>query len=122
MAKLTLADVSNILGNPTSAANTINNNSNLIEQALENTLSRDGTSPNQMNSDLDMNNNDVLNVDNIHAESFVLNGQLLVPSDVSQLPPSVMTKSVYDQYVVTNDSYVVNNTVYICYVHCRHYI
>lgn len=61
MAKLTLADVTNILGNPTSAANTINANNALIEAALENTLSRDGTAPNQMSSDLDLNGNDLLN-------------------------------------------------------------
>jgi hypothetical protein len=62
MAKLTLTDVSNITGNETSAASTINNNSDAIETALENTLSRDGTSPNQMEADLDMNGNDILNV------------------------------------------------------------
>lgn len=62
MAKLTLNDVSNITGNPTSAAATINNNSDAIETALENTLSRDGTSPNEMNADLDMNSNRILNL------------------------------------------------------------
>lgn len=58
MAKLVLSDVTNIL----TAAPTINNNSTLIEQALENTLSRDGTSPNEMNSDLDMNNHRIYNL------------------------------------------------------------
>ena len=93
MPKLTLADVANILGNPTSAANTINANSTLIETALENTLSRDGSTPNQMNSDFDMNNNDILNVDNIDADNFILRGQMLIPSDVSTLPDDVMLKS-----------------------------
>lgn len=82
MAKLTLADVSNILGNPTSAANTINVNNNLIEAALENTLSRDGTTPNQMLADIDLNNNDILNVDNIHADVLVLNGEVVQPVDL----------------------------------------
>lgn len=62
MSKLTLSDVSSILGNPTSAASTINANATLIETALENTLSRDGTSPNEMNDDLDMNSNRILNL------------------------------------------------------------
>src|SRR6266576_6854265 len=61
MAKITLSDVSNI-SNPHSAQNTINTNSALIETALEKSLSRDGTSPNQMSADLDMNSNSVLNL------------------------------------------------------------
>jgi len=60
MAKLTLTDVGN-LQNEGSAVNTINNNSTATEVALENTLSRDGTSPNQMVADLDMNSNQILN-------------------------------------------------------------
>jgi cytoskeletal protein CcmA (bactofilin family) len=61
MAKLTLADLSS-LENQTSAISTINANSALIETALENTLSRDGTSPNAMEANLDMNNNRILNL------------------------------------------------------------
>lgn len=61
MAKLTLANLSN-LQNESSAVSTINNNSDLIEIALENTLSRDGTSPNEMESSLDMNDNRILNL------------------------------------------------------------
>ncbi|SRR6266550_3821768 len=61
MAKLTLSDVSNI-GNPHSISNTIGDNNSLIEAAVENTLSRDGTSPNQMSADLDMNSNSILNL------------------------------------------------------------
>jgi hypothetical protein len=61
MAKLTLSDLSS-LANQTSAISTINANSALIETALENTLSRDGTSPNAMEASLDMNNNRILNL------------------------------------------------------------
>jgi hypothetical protein len=61
MAKLTLSDLSS-LSNQTSAISTINANSSLIETALENTLSRDGTSPNAMEANLDMNNNRILNL------------------------------------------------------------
>lgn len=62
MAKLTTNDISSILSNPTGAATAINNNNALIETALENTLSRDGTSPNQMGADLDMNSFHILNI------------------------------------------------------------
>lgn len=61
MAKLTLSDLTS-LANETSAISTINANHTLIEAALENTLSRDGTSPNDMDADLDMNGNSILNL------------------------------------------------------------
>jgi hypothetical protein len=61
VAKLTLADLSS-LQNESSALSNINSNSALIETALENTLSRDGTSPNEMGANLDMNNNRILNL------------------------------------------------------------
>lgn len=60
MAKLTLTDLSS-LTNESSAVAAINANNALIETALENTLSLDGTTPNSMNADLDMNSNDILN-------------------------------------------------------------
>lgn len=61
MAKLTLADVGNMLDGPT-AQGLINDNSALIETALENTLSRDGTAPNTMGAALDMNSNQIYNL------------------------------------------------------------
>lgn len=61
MAKLVLADLVNLQNEPT-AVGTINSNSALIEAALENTLSRDGTSPNTMGATLDMNSNHIINL------------------------------------------------------------
>jgi len=58
MAKLTLTDVTSGYQTPA----TINANNALIEAALELTLSRDGTSPNTMTANLDMNTNDIVNV------------------------------------------------------------
>lgn len=59
--KLTLADFVS-LTNETSAVAQLNSNNTLIEAALENTLSRDGTTPNTMSADLDMNSNQILNL------------------------------------------------------------
>ena len=58
MAKLTLTDIAAgyVL------VTTFNANNTLIETALENTLSRDGTSPNTMSANLDMNSNKVVNL------------------------------------------------------------
>lgn len=61
MAKLTLSDVGNLI-DATTAATTINANSALIETALENTLSRDGTTPNTMSAELDMNSKQIVNL------------------------------------------------------------
>ena len=61
MAKITLADVGSTQS-VTSAAATVNSNSAAIETAFENTLSRDGTTPNQMGNTLDMNSNAIINL------------------------------------------------------------
>src|SRR5687767_15143230 len=41
---------------------TINSNNDAVEAALENTLSRDGTGPNEMGASLDMNSHRILNL------------------------------------------------------------
>lgn len=56
------------------SAVTINANNDKIATAFDNTLSRDGSSPNQMGADLDMNNNDILNVGSIDVDSLTING------------------------------------------------
>jgi hypothetical protein len=61
MTKITLTDLAN-LQNETTAVNAINNNNAVIETAFDNTLSRDGTSPNTMGAALDMNNHHILNL------------------------------------------------------------
>lgn len=63
MSKLTLNDVANLLDTTTSET-TINNNSAAIETAFENTLSRDGTTPNTMGAYLDMNSHQIINLPN----------------------------------------------------------
>lgn len=59
--KVTLANLSSIQNDPTAIA-TINANSAAITAAMDNTLSRDGTSPNTMSASLDMNSNDIINL------------------------------------------------------------
>lgn len=71
MAKITLTDPANF--NSTALAQ-IATNHNLIEAAIENTLSRDGTSPNQMEADLDLNNNDLLNAGSVYATDLLIDG------------------------------------------------
>src|SRR5258707_3484687 len=61
MSKITLTDLVN-LQNETSAVTNINSNNATLENAVDNTLSRDGTSPNQMGSNLDMNSHRIINL------------------------------------------------------------
>lgn len=58
IAKLTV----NPLQSGYRSSNALNANLDAIEAALENTLSRDGTSPNQMSASLDMNSNRITNL------------------------------------------------------------
>lgn len=61
MPKITLGSLSN-LANEASAVGTINSNMQTIVSAFDNTVSRDGTVPNQMDADFDMNENRILNL------------------------------------------------------------
>ncbi len=55
MAKIVLTNITNIGGNPNAAQLAINENFAAIAAAFEKCLFRDGTSPNQMEADLDLN-------------------------------------------------------------------
>lgn len=66
----TLTDVTSILN----AGPVINNNWDEIETAFDNTLSRDGSTPNQMEADFDLNSNDLLNGGNAAFGSLTVNG------------------------------------------------
>jgi hypothetical protein len=137
MAKLTL----NTIGSRYGSIDALNDNSNLIEAAFENTLSRDGTGPNNMESDLDMDSNSILNADTVFADKvrsdeLYINNTLVVPSNLTQatnasvvqynptgtgaVPTTVQTKlretiSVKDFGAVgngtTDDSDEINNAV-----------
>ncbi len=62
MAKLTLINVTNLGGNPAAAQIQINANNAAIVAALENTLSRDGSDPNQMEAIIDQNEHRIINL------------------------------------------------------------
>lgn len=61
MSKITLNSVADITQSTTAQA-TINADLSTIQTAFDNTLSRDGTSPNQMTAPLDINSQQVLNL------------------------------------------------------------
>ena len=53
----------------------LNQNFENIQTAFDNTLSRDGSTPNAMQADLDMDGNDISNAGTLSATSLTLNGQ-----------------------------------------------
>lgn len=61
MSKITLTDLTN-LQNENTATAAINNNNTILETAFDNSLSRDGSLPNAMLNELDMNSNRIINL------------------------------------------------------------
>lgn len=61
-----------------SASQAINENLNRIAQAFDGVVSRDGSTPNQMVGDLDMNSNDLLNIKQAHVDVLFVGGQQIV--------------------------------------------
>ena len=74
--KLNLSNITSGYG----AVAALNANFDAIEAAVENTLSRDGTTPNEMLANLDMNGNDILNANAIDVASLTINGTPVQPS------------------------------------------
>jgi hypothetical protein len=115
MAKLTL----NTIGSRYGSIDALNDNSNLIEAALENTLSRDGTGPNNMESDLDMDSNDIINVGDLSVGSLRINGQPVSPGTVNytgMVKQTIVATSGQTVFNLTTVSYapLTNNlSVYI---------
>lgn len=103
MAKLTLSDVSNLTGAESAAIATINANWDAIIAALENTLSRDGTTPNQMSADLDLNSNDILNGGAAAFTSLSIGGVAFSPAALDDITDVTIT-SVSDGEFLRYDS------------------
>lgn len=103
----TLSDITTSTG----SKSVINSNNGLIETAFENTISRDGSTPNQMEADLDLNDNDLLNVKSINTKQLKINGAVAVSTSALLIWKGAWT---------TSTSYIVNDIVnqggnaYIC--------
>lgn len=93
----------NVVATGYQATDTINDNFNNVRNQFENTLSRDGSTPNAMEADLDLNSYDIINVNQINANEFYITGV----GSLSQGPQGPtgpqgpagngdMNKSVYD--------------------------
>lgn len=68
------------------ASNTqLNSNFTALRDAFDNTLSLDGSTPNAMQADLDLNNNDLLNASVVNTATLKIGGVNVVPSAATAL-------------------------------------
>lgn len=64
----------------------LNDNFTNIDTAFDNTLSLDGSTPNAMGADLDLNSNDLLNASTVRTSSLYLDGVLLTTENAVVAP------------------------------------
>jgi hypothetical protein len=106
-----LSDITSLTNS--SNINVINQNWDAIEEAFDNTISRDGSTPNTMSGDLDLNGNALLNVGTIDVNNLTLDGQTV--TDLASVPEwrgAWLTGTSY----VKNDLVKEAGNVYICLV------
>ena len=72
---------------------TLNNNFTALRDGFDNTLSLDGSTPNSMNADLDMNSNDILNANIINTSTLKLDGTVVAVGDLSAAGASLNSNS-----------------------------
>lgn len=82
MSKVPLTTITNSFG----SKQALNNNFDDIEDGFDNTLSRDGSSPNTMQADIDMNSNDLLNAGTVDADVFKIGGNQVTPTNLGITP------------------------------------
>jgi hypothetical protein len=88
---------------------TLNSNFTKIQEAFDNTLSRDGSTPNAMNADLDMNNKDILNAKDVYSNSVITDRMVVGGVSGNFLTPAPNWRGVW----ITATSYSVNDLVHI---------
>ena len=84
---------------------TLNNNFTALRDAFDNTLSLDGSTPNAMNADLDMNSNDLLNVGEVDTSNLKIRGVTVTPTNVQFLQATDTKDSVADLLADTTFTY-----------------
>ncbi len=122
MSKITLASVAS--GYDLSK---VNDNFQIIQEAIDNTLSRNGTSPNSMSADIDMNGNRVYNLPDPELSSEAATKGWVEAQPASAAADAVLAQAAAEEAVaaaaiidgfewtggwVTATAYAVNNLAY----------
>lgn len=97
----------------------LNTNFENIRDKFDNTLSLDGSTPNAMGADLDMNSNDILNVQNIDVQGLRIDGVLIGSSDIAAAGANLYSDNYTGDgstvaYIMSYNPFIKDNTqVYI---------
>ncbi len=83
-----------------------------IQEHFDNFVSRDGSTPNTMLADLDLNSNDILNANNVNAKCLRLNGTQLTASNTAFVPEWKGNWATSTSYQI-NDLVSQNGNTYI---------
>lgn len=97
MAKVTL----NSITSGYASVDALNENFQAITDAFENTFSRNGETPNTLNTDLDLNHNDIINAGNVS-----LSGTITVDGEDYEL---VLQSLVNDAQVIYDNMLALQN-------------
>jgi hypothetical protein len=92
---------------------TINESLEALRDGFDNTLSLDGSTPNAMLADLDLNGNSILNAGTLDVSGLTLNGQQI--TDISSVPEWRSSWATGTSYV-KNDLVQEAGNAYICLV------
>lgn len=93
------------------SASQINTNFENIDDAFDNTLSLDGSTPNSMGADFDMNNNDILNAGEINTDTLKIAG--INVTSVEATPDWKGAWTTATSYII-NDLVREDGSTYIC--------
>ena len=100
----------------TSANNTVstlNSNFTALNTQLDNTISRDGSTPNTMTADLDLNSNDLLNAAAVRTAMLYIAGEIVNSiGNLANWAGEWTTTTVYEPYDIVYHR--ANNTIYRC--------
>jgi hypothetical protein len=69
----------------------LNTNFENLQDGFDNTMSLDGSTPNSMGADIDLNNNDILNGRDVAVQSLTIAGQTVNPTDLAASGASIVT-------------------------------
>lgn len=102
MAKITFNTLSD-LNNKTSFLTALNENFSDLSAFLDTLVSRNGTSPNTMTADLDVNSNDINNVSTLRTQTLILGGQTITAATslASSDPNTVDATVLLDESITT---------------------
>lgn len=98
---------------------TINSNFQALRDAFDNTISRDGSTPNAMDADLDMNSKDILNVKSLSVNGLFINGQVVEPGTINyngvikETQVATAGQTVFNLTTVTYTPGINNLSVYV---------